>query len=103
MHDCLQQLSGWLCEGTGEVQLEYKAEFALTWFRWHAPILKVNTVLSTLPTVTLGHEGVPLDHQGVGIVVGTAVVPKTDHFFTDALLRLPTTAKAVMKLQITKI
>ena len=99
----MQQLSGWLCEENGEVQLEYKAEFALTWFRWHAPILKVNTVLSTSHITTLGQTGVSLDENGLGVLIGKATVPKTKHFLTDKFLRLRTEANAVMKVQITKV
>lgn len=95
----LQKLEGWLQTDIGEVCLQYNARFVL-----RAPFVPLSelSVQTTLTTNSDGPlRGQRLDSDGRGVLVGTAIIPKTGNLITDVLLRLPTQAHAMMAAQFT--
>lgn len=76
-----------------EINLTYEATFQL-----NLPSTPPLVVRTDLTTESCAHDlqGSRIDEKGDALLVGTAVVPKTSHAWTNALLQLPTVARAYM-------
>lgn len=98
-----RSLKGFLDRETGEVVLDFIAEFNFTtsffsWVAYAAPPLLVTTRLTTgrAQGKRLSGTGTPIAADGHARLAGVALVPRTGDWFMDAFLRLPDETLAVM-------
>ena len=109
-------LGGWLDPASGEIELQYDAQFSLSAPRYHPPPLLISTLLTTeaarMPGPGTGAgggwwaagagrglRGRRMDAAGRAVLVGLANVPRTGHWLTDLLLWLPAQATAVLSAE----
>lgn len=52
-----------------------------------------------VPWPCLALQGTRVDEQGHAVLVGVATVPRTSHWPTDLMLRLPAEATAVLRVE----
>lgn len=98
-----QELQGRWNPGSGRVELQFLARFALLLAgRPVAPDLIVHTELATRVVRGQRHQaqGAPLDGQGRGVLVGIARVAPTGEGWVDRFLNLPDEALAVLRCQL---
>lgn len=98
------ELSGRWQQGSGALELNFRARFRFTAFGIAAPELFVATRLTSGSVTSQMHtaEGHPLDERGDGTVVGVALVPATGTFAFDRFLGLPCEALAVLQCRLSR-
>ena len=98
-----QRLEGRWQQESGAVELEFLARFVFAVAGlYRAPDLIVRTRLGTAEARGQRHSavGVPLDHDGRGVLVGVAVVEPTGAAWLDRFLGLPDEALAVLRCRL---
>jgi hypothetical protein len=98
-----QRLAGRWQQKSGAVELEFQARFVFAVAGlYRAPDLIVRTRLRTGEARGQRHSavGVPLDHDGRGVLVGVAVVEPTGAAWLDRFLGLPDEALAVLRCRL---
>ncbi len=98
-----QRLEGRWHQERGAVELEFLARFVFAVAGiYQAPDLIVPTRLGTGEARGQRHSavGVPLDHDGAGVLVGVAVVEPTGEAWLDRFLGLPDEALAVLRCRL---
>ena len=98
-----QRLAGRWQQKIGAVELEFQARFVFAVAGlYRAPDLIVRTRLRTGEARGQRHSavGVPLDHDGRGVLVGVAVVEPTGAEWLDRFLGLPDEALAVLRCRL---
>jgi hypothetical protein len=98
-----QRLAGRWQHKSRAVELEFQARFVFAVAGlYRAPDLIVRTRLRTGEARGQRHSalGVPLDHDGRGVLVGVAVVEPTGAAWLDRFLGLPDEALAVLRCRL---
>lgn len=102
-----ERLKGLVEPGSGSVQLQFEARFRFEIqlagaLRYRAPDLLVTTNLTTAAIQSRRHrrQGCPLDSDGRGRLVGTAMIAPCGEPWLDRFLGLPDEALAVLDVRL---
>jgi hypothetical protein len=97
-------LSGELEPASGELRLRFQARFHCSALGIYRPeALAIDTQLSTGSVSSRRHrrQGMPLDRDGEGLLVGVAEVPPCGDPWLDRFLGLPDEAMALLRCRLT--
>lgn len=104
IHVTPRKFEGFIDRDTGEVQMQFIAEFNFSAYNaYKAPPLYVTTNLTTEQvngSIRQGH-GTRMNDKGIARLVGVATVPTTTDIFINKFLMLPTETFAIMSSEFT--